>query len=110
MAGELAPATWMRADVDRHLAAVREASKRLEFVDVALAERVAASLNALLDAIDHETPERHRRIVYAAVRYFIQLDDGDHDFESEIGLHDDAEVVNAVVRHLGRIDLLIPIA
>lgn len=110
MAGELAPAAWMRADVDRHLAAVRDASKRLEFVDVALAERIAATLCALLEAIDHETSERDRRIVYAAVRYFVQLDDGDHDFESEIGLHDDAEVVNAVARHLGRVDLLIPLA
>ncbi len=109
MAGELAPVTWMRADIARDLAAVRDASKRLEFVDVALAERVAASLHALLEALDHETPERDRRVVYAAARYFAQLDDGEHDFESEIGLHDDAEVVNAVARHLRRLDLLIPL-
>ncbi len=110
MAGELVPATWMRADIDRHLAAVRDASKRLEFVDVALAEQIARTLHALLAAVEHETPERDRRIVYAAVRYFVQLDDGDHDFESEIGLHDDAQVVNAVARHLGRTDILIPLA
>lgn len=107
MAGELVPASWLRADVDRHLAAVREAAARREFVDVALAQRIADHLAAMLDALEHETPEGHRRVVYAAARYFVRVDDGDHDIESEIGFHDDAEVLNAVARYLQRHDLVI---
>ncbi len=109
MAGELVPASWMRAEVDRHVTEASDAARRLEFVDVPLARRIATSLCALLDALDHDTSEFDRRVVYAAVRYFVQLEDGEHDFESEIGLHDDAEVVNAVARHLRRHDLLIPL-
>lgn len=109
MAGELVPASWLRAEVDRHLDETRAAAARREFVDLALAERVATNLRALLDGLDHDTPDGHRRAVYAAARYFVQMEDGEHDLESEIGFHDDAEVLNAVARLVGRTDLLIPL-
>lgn len=107
MAGEALPASWFRAEVDRHLEETRAAARRREFVDLALAERVAAGLHALLAALDHDTPDAHRRAVYGAARYFVQMEDGEHDLESEIGFHDDAEVLNAVARFVGRADLVI---
>lgn len=109
MAGELVPASWLRAEVDRHLDETRAAAARREFVDLALAVRVAAGLHALLDALDHDAPDGHRRAVYGAARYFVQMEDGEHDLESEIGFHDDAEVLNAVARLVGRVDLVIPL-
>jgi len=107
MAGELVPAAWLRLEVARHLDETRTAAERREFVDVALAERVAAGLTVLLTDIDDETPESRRRVVYAAARYFVQMADGEHDLDSEIGFHDDAEVLNAVARFVGRTDLVI---
>jgi hypothetical protein len=42
-----------------------------------------------------------RRAVAAAVRYFALRDDAVDDIGSELGLVDDAQVVNAVLAHLG---------
>jgi len=110
MAAAPEPAAWLALEVARHLDEAHAVAARREFVDVALAQRVAAGLTALLRALDDETPEAHRRVVYAAARYFVQMADGEHDLESEIGFHDDAEVLNAVARFVGRADLVIPLS
>lgn len=103
----LEPVSWLRVDIDRHLAAVRAESQRREFVAVDLAEHAARNLRALLDAIDGDTPEIHQRAVHAAARYFVLAEDGEHDTHSETGFFDDVQVFNAVARYVGRPDLVI---
>lgn len=107
MADTSEPSSWIRGEVQRHLGEVRAAALTREFVDLALAERVAGGLCALLDGLDHDTPDTARNAVYAAARYFALHDDGNPDLDSVVGFHDDAEVLNAVARYLGRQDLVI---
>lgn len=76
---------WRNADVDRDLAN--------SLIDASL---------QLLSILGEETPESERRLVQAAVRYFIIEEDADSDLDSILGLDDDAQVVNAVLKHLGR--------
>ncbi|MBW2454088.1 MAG: hypothetical protein JRI68_06245 [Deltaproteobacteria bacterium] len=70
-------------------------------VDPALARDLAEASLRLLGTLSDDTPESTRRLIQAAVRYFIIEDDADGDLDSILGLDDDAEVVNAVLRHLG---------
>ena len=55
----------------------------------------------LLSSVKDDTPDAERLAIQAAVRYFVLEDDAESDLNSVIGLDDDAEVVNAVLRHLG---------
>jgi hypothetical protein len=48
-------------------------------------------------------------MVQAAVRYFLIEDDADGDLDSILGLDDDADVMNAVLRHLGYDDWQVPV-
>jgi hypothetical protein len=70
-------------------------------VDPKLARALADTSLKLLGTLEAQTPEDHRRLVQAAVRYFVIEDDADSDLDSILGLDDDAEVLNAVLRHLG---------
>lgn len=75
---------WNDADVDQKLAnALVEVSLRL------------------LGTLGDDGPEERRRWVQAAIRYFVIEEDADGDLDSILGLDDDAEVINAVLRHLG---------
>jgi hypothetical protein len=69
-----------------------------EFVDLPLARELAARSRALLALRD--LPPQERRIVQAAIRYFIIADDAEGD--SGIGgLDNDDTVMTAVMDHLG---------
>ncbi len=70
-------------------------------VDPALARALVESSLKLLGTLGENTPETTRRLIQAAVRYFVLTDDADGDFDSILGLDDDAEVMNAVLTHLG---------
>ena len=69
--------------------------------DPQLARSLADAALKLLGTLNEDTPEPTRRLVQAAVRYFVIEDDADSDLGSILGLDDDAEVLNAVLRHLG---------
>jgi len=76
-------------------------------VDPALARGLAEASLRLLGTLSDDTPEPTRRLIQAAVRYFVIEDDADSDLDSILGLDDDAEVVNAVLRHLGHPNWLV---
>jgi uncharacterized membrane protein YkvA (DUF1232 family) len=40
-----------------------------------------------------------------AMLYFVEVDDGDHDFDSPIGFNDDVDVLNACLSMAGLDDL-----
>jgi hypothetical protein len=77
--------------------------------DPQLARSLADASLKLLGTLNEDTPEPTRRLVQAAVRYFVIEDDADSDLDSILGLDDDAEVVNAVLRHLGYQDWIVNI-
>lgn len=70
-------------------------------VDPTLANALADASMKLLTTIKDDSTEERRRAIQAAVRYFVIEDDADSDLDSILGLDDDAEVLNAVLKHLG---------
>ena len=95
--------------MDAHLDYLRESVARNEFLDLTLAKRLASECHRLLEAVSSDgTEEPERRLARAAVRYFIQDEDGDSDADSILGLDDDALVLDAVIRELGLDHLLDP--
>lgn len=99
----------LRASVRAHTAEARaRASESNAAVDVPLAEAIGSALEALLSLdADHGIPER--RIVTAAVAYFVDAEEGGSDFGSCDGLVGDAEVTIATLETLGHADLARPV-
>ncbi len=95
------------ATVEAHLAHLLASVEQHRFVDPDLAQRVAASLITLARDVQGSQSEAHLRLVAAAVRYFAEVEDEDHDLHSAIGLDDDIRVMNEVAHVLGRDDLVI---
>ena len=96
----------LRRSVDRYLESIEEAAESREHLDTELARSIAKSCHGLIDALPGSSALARRRIV-AAVEYFLLPRDGDDDLAYRDGLDDDALVVTAVARSLGREDLSI---
>jgi hypothetical protein len=96
----------LRRSVDRYLEAIIEAAETRAHIDADLAQKIARSCHGLLDLHDGASTADQARIV-AAVEYFLLPRDGDDDLAYQDGLVDDAEVVNAVARELGKDELTI---
>lgn len=103
----LVPVNDLRAAVAGHLAFIRKEAERFEFVDVSLAEAIATAANELIDGLTPETTETERRLVQAAVCYFVLESDVESDVGSITGFDDDVAVLNAVLQRLGRPNLRI---
>jgi uncharacterized membrane protein YkvA (DUF1232 family) len=73
-----------------------------ENIDPKLARALVDTALKLLATVQADTAEPTRCLVQAAVRYLVIEDDAQSDLGSILGLDDDAEVMNAVLRHLGR--------
>lgn len=86
-----------RDDIDAHIAAVREAGERRDFLDVAGALTVAAKLHQLLDSAARFS-SGDRSTLWAAIDYFVETDDLESDTSSPMGFDDDLEVVTEAVR------------
>jgi hypothetical protein len=86
--------------VEQYLVELRWAKTEHPFIDLDLAEDLAATCKALLALVDPTDP-RAAALVGGAVRYFLDSDDAEGDMDSAEGLVDDAEVVNYVIAHLG---------
>ena len=100
------PATELRAQIPSYVAELELATRTQEFLDIGLAKKVANQCLGLLDGIDVDTSEETRKLIQAAVRYFLLEDDADSDKRSLIGFDDDARVVELVAREIGREDVL----
>ena len=109
LAEPLVPVHQLRGELRAHLATIEAAAAKNEFLDTSLATRLSQVCDALLDEAERQNADAVRRLVQSAVRYFILDDNGEHDLESVCGLDDDAQVCNAVARHIGRDDLVIQV-
>jgi len=70
-------------------------------LDLEQAGEIAVWCERLLGEIGDETPEEHRRLIQAGVRYFVSSDDSDGDLDSLVGLDDDRAVVEAIAIAVG---------
>ncbi len=91
----------LRRLVAAHLVKLETLAREVDYLDVELATDVANRCHRLIDTIAPPVSEDHRRLVQAAVLYFILDEDVEGDTTSLIGLDDDRLVVTAVCDELG---------
>jgi hypothetical protein len=102
----LAPLAELRAELKAYAARIGSATAANEMLDGVLAESIIRCCDGLLDMLEKDTDESTRRLVQAAVRYFVIEEDVEPDRDTLWGLDDDAVVCGAVANHLGRDDLV----
>lgn len=77
-----------------------------DVLDLESVTDITVRCERLLDEVEDDMPEEHRRLIQAAVLYFVNVEDSDTDVESLIGFDDDAAVVEAVAVAIGRAHVL----
>jgi len=87
--------------VKRHLGAAGVSHSRNRIVNLRLATAIADAAEKLISDWDSIAKE-HRNWFGGAILYFADSRDSEHDFSSAIGFEDDAEVLNACLKHAGR--------
>lgn len=102
----LAGADELRATTARFLSEIETEGSSNRVVDVELARRIAERLGSLIDGLGVGATEGRRRLVQAAVLYFVEVKDVDEDTSSPSGFDDDSLLVDLVAEALGRNDLL----
>ncbi|PIE16029.1 MAG: hypothetical protein CSA66_07795 [Proteobacteria bacterium] len=108
LAEDLIPSAAMPHIVESYRRVIHDAHRRGGRANKVIGDKIANALQALLRSIDERTSEQDLHIIQAAVRYFVIQDDGEvNDLATELGLNDDAHLVNAVLRYFGRDDLMI---
>ncbi len=90
-------------------AIAQRSSVRNANVDPTLGNALVDASMKLLTTLKDDTPSERRLAIQAAVRYFVIEDDADSDLDSILGLDDDAEVLNAVLKHLGHDDWVVEV-
>lgn len=93
----------LRRQVEAYREYVHEHYRENEFIDIVLVDALADASLALLDKMiaggDAANP-REKLLAQAAVRYFVETEDGDHDLATPIGFEDDAQVMRMVLEAL----------
>lgn len=99
----------LRAEVEAHRdAALRAAADGCHpDLDVVLAIGCASACLQLLAHAEANPPAL--AAAQLACRWFAESDDDEDDFDSLIGFDDDALVINAAARAVGRPDLVLPV-
>jgi uncharacterized membrane protein YkvA (DUF1232 family) len=87
----------LTAKVKRYIDTISQARSHSKELDIGTASSLGTALLRLL----RECDDSHLPHVQAAVLYFIESDDAEPDLTSDQGFLDDAEVYNAVCRHIG---------
>jgi uncharacterized membrane protein YkvA (DUF1232 family) len=91
----------LRRRVASYLVSIESLAREVDFVDVDLVETIANRCHRLIETLDAGACEDHRRLVQAAVLYFVLDEDAEADTSSLIGFDDDRLVVDTVARELG---------
>jgi hypothetical protein len=93
-------------ELAEYLGAVHQLEALSSAIDLGTAERIAGVLQGLLAAHGAYADDA-QRLVEAAVAYFVREDD-DEEITGVLGFDDDIQVINAVLRAVGRPDLVLP--
>lgn len=91
---------YLNNRIHAHLDRAKVASQTNPMVHVALAEAMVNTYTTLITQWD-TLPAPAVPWLKGAMLYFVEVDDGDHDFDSPIGFEDDLEVLNACLRMAG---------
>jgi hypothetical protein len=86
----------MRRRVTTYLVGIESLARQVDYIDVELVQSIANRCCRLIDGVDVRSSEEHRRLVQAAVLYFLVDEDAESDTSSLIGFDDDRLVVDAV--------------
>jgi uncharacterized membrane protein YkvA (DUF1232 family) len=97
---DLIPASELVAQVETYLVAVESSAEKREFVDVQTARLIAEHCRRQIELIVPALDGRLRRLIQAAVLYFVLEDDGEPDTDSVVGFDDDLEIVELVKKEL----------
>jgi len=100
--------TTLNTQLDEYSATISQALKQNEFLDKTISNNLYKTSKHLLETFKTYTPEQQPWIV-GAIRYFIEDDDADGDLDGPTGFDDDAEVMNAVLKAIGKEDWTIKI-
>jgi hypothetical protein len=106
---DLRPVHELFNEVKAYARLATDQGRGLSEIDTVLVAQLADVSLKLLETIVPNSSEERRRLIQASVRYFLLEEDSDNDLDSVLGFDDDAEVTNAVLRHLGEGDWLIDI-
>ncbi len=88
-----------------YLESLEEQQARAERLDLKTARLLGRKCIDMLEKTSADD-EEGEKLIEAAVVYFVEYDDGEHDFHSPFGFDDDLEVVDAVARELGFTDVV----
>lgn len=98
----------LRRIVARHLEDARIAHSKNRLVNVRLATAICDVIHHVFDHWE-ELQLGPRGWLGGAILYFATCNDDEHDFTSSLGFEDDAEILNACLKHAGMADLCITI-
>ena len=105
---ELAPVATLRDELAAYAQRIAERTPDNEMLDASVGQGLTRLCEELL-TLAEDADEPARRLVQAAVRYFVDEQDVEPDRDTMWGLDDDAAVCKAVARHLGREDLVVTV-
>lgn len=105
---ELVPVLALRDELAAYAERIAARTPDNEMLDARVGQELVRLCEALLSTAE-DADEPTRRLVQAAVRYFVDEQDVEPDRETMWGLDDDAAVCNAVARHLGRDELVVTV-
>lgn len=90
----------MRRRVASYVVDLETLARAVDYIDVDLVQSIATRCYHLIDGLREGPAEDQRRLVQAAVLYFLVEDDAEGDTSSLIGFDDDRLVVDAVWEEL----------
>jgi len=90
----------MRRRVASYVVDLETLARAVDYIDVDLVQSIATRCFRLIDGLREQPAEDGRRLVQAAVLYFLVEDDAEGDTSSLIGFDDDRLVVDTVWEEL----------
>ena len=105
----LAPKRELIALINDYTDEIARVANRRGDLDINLADCIARCCLTLLNEQWDDEGDHRKRLIQAACYYFVENDDDDVDLQSVYGFDDDAELLNVILEHLDRPDLVIQI-
>ncbi|MDB4373022.1 hypothetical protein N9Z53_04510 [Mariniblastus sp.] len=98
----------LQQKVQAHLEATHRVHQRNRLVNVRLATAICETIESIFGTWN-TISEGHQNWLRGAILYFADCDDDEPDFSSALGFEDDAELLNACLKHANLSDLCIAI-